>query len=302
MFSQVAAAIRHPTGVRPLGDLEPKRLIAVGESQSAFRLVTYINAVHPLAGVYDGFLVHSRGGRGARLSQSPQPTLEVADPTLIRDDVDVPVLTFETETDLVGLGFFAARQPDGRRIRLWEVAGTAHADTYQLGVGPADQGPAAADTTHLPPQVSVAGVINCASPINAGPQHYVLNAAVARLDRWVRTGKPPRPAPRLAVEAGTPPTLTRDQPGNVLGGIRTPQVDVPVATLSGLGQTGSTFCSLFGTTVPFDAATLKVLYPTHNAYVRAVKKAKKAAVRSGVILALDAKAIVAAAAASSIGN
>jgi len=32
------------------------------------------------------------------------------------------------------------------------------------------------------------------------------------------------------------------------GGIRTPHVDAPVATLSGLGQTGTNFCGLFGTT------------------------------------------------------
>jgi len=39
-------------------------------------MVTYINGVHPLAGVYDGFLVHSRGGGGAAfgasLSQAPK--------------------------------------------------------------------------------------------------------------------------------------------------------------------------------------------------------------------------------------
>ena len=40
-----------------------------------------------------------------------------------------------------------------------------------------------------------------------------------------------------------------DAKGNVTGGIRTPHVDVPVATLSGLGQSGSAFCGLFGTTV-----------------------------------------------------
>src|SRR5207244_1900706 len=48
MFSQVGQAIRSPSGLNPLGDLRPKRIIAMGESQSAFRMVTYINAIHPL--------------------------------------------------------------------------------------------------------------------------------------------------------------------------------------------------------------------------------------------------------------
>ncbi len=45
----------------------PERLIAAGESQSAGRIATYIDAVHPLVEVYDGFVVHSRGAGGAAL-------------------------------------------------------------------------------------------------------------------------------------------------------------------------------------------------------------------------------------------
>ena len=44
-------------------------------------------------------------------------------------------MTFTTETDLVTLGYLPARQPDTKRFRNWEVAGTAHADSYTLVVG-----------------------------------------------------------------------------------------------------------------------------------------------------------------------
>ena len=73
-------------------------------------MVTYIDAVHPLVHVYDGFLVHSRGGGGAALSQSPLASVTAPNPTLIRNDLDVPVFVFQTETDVAG--GFAARQPD----------------------------------------------------------------------------------------------------------------------------------------------------------------------------------------------
>ena len=43
-----------------LDGLEPERVLAVGGSQSAVRLSTYINAVHPVARAYDGFLVAAR--------------------------------------------------------------------------------------------------------------------------------------------------------------------------------------------------------------------------------------------------
>ena len=57
IFSQAGQAIRDNADVI-LDGLNPKHIIAIGESQSAGRLVTYIDAVHPLVGVYDVFLVH----------------------------------------------------------------------------------------------------------------------------------------------------------------------------------------------------------------------------------------------------
>jgi hypothetical protein len=302
MYSQVARAIR-TTAL--LGGLAPRRVIAIGESQSAGRLTTYVNAIHPTAHVFDGFLIHSRGGGAAPLSQSPQTAIPAPTPTFVRGDVDVPVLIFETETDLISLGYFAARQPDLGNIRTWEVAGTAHDDAYGLNVGPNDPGRAALDTTYLPPQTSIFGVITCARPINQGPQHYVLNAALRRLNRWVRRGKVSGDpfSPRLEVIPGPPPEIVRDAFGNALGGIRTPQVDAPIATLSGLGQpAGGGFCGLFGTTVPFEPATLASLYPTHDAYVKAIVRSARRTARAGFIIRIDTTAIKAAALDSDIGG
>jgi hypothetical protein len=82
---------------------------------------------------------------------------------------------------------------------------------------------------------------------------------------------------------------------------RTPQLDVPIATLSGQGQTGSIICALFGTTAPFDATTLASLYPDHGAYVSAFNKASRRAVRAGFLLRHDATLMTAAAAMSDVG-
>jgi hypothetical protein len=292
IFSQAGQAIRDPAGLSPLGDLEPETVIAVGESQSALWLVTYINAIHPLAGIYDGFLVHSRGNISAPLSQAPQPEIGVPLSAQIRSDVDVPVLTFETETDLTVLGYFGTRQPDSDRFRLWEVAGTAHADTYSFVVGAVDLGdsPAAAQLVLTLPGLP------CPAPINSGPQHFVLKAAINALNRWVRDGTPPAVAPRLNVVAGPPVAIVRDAFGNARGGIRTPQIDVPIATLSGEGQSG-VVCSLFGTTVVFDLARLQSLYPDRNTYIAAFNQATDAAVEAGFILPADGDLMKAAAAA-----
>ena len=45
----------------------------MGESQSAYALTTYVNGVHPLTGLFDGFLIHSRGGAAMPLGEPGAP-------------------------------------------------------------------------------------------------------------------------------------------------------------------------------------------------------------------------------------
>ena len=158
-------------------------------------------------------------------------------PTLIRDDF-VPVLAFQTETDVAGAiaaGGLAARQPDSSRFRLWEVAGTAHFDLYGLQTALTDTGRrpvgrAWFDSMRNPS--NQIGLFTCASPINSGPQTFVLRSAISHLARWVDGGRPPPEAPRLEVASAAPFALPLDANGNVRGGIRTPAVDACVANSS----------------------------------------------------------------------
>jgi len=303
IFSQAGQAVRTPSGPNPLGDLKVKRVIAVGESQSAARLVDYVNAVHPVAQVFDGFLIHSRGGSfPTALSEAPQPAIVPPGNAVIRADIDVPVLTLETETDLTLLGYLSARQDDARHFRLWEVAGTAHYDAYGLAVGDTDVGTSPDVAAVVIVTDAGGGAIHCSTPVNSGPLHYVLNAALEELIRWMRNGKARKSAPRLDVSTGPPITIQRDQHGNALGGIRTPWVDVPIASFTGLQSGGSILCLIFGTTTLFDAPTLAALYPTHRAFTSAYDKALKRAVRTGRIVEPDAKLIKKWAAGSDIGG
>ena len=132
IFSQAGQAVRSDA-TRILSGLRPRRLIAAGESQSAGRLMTYIDGVQPVTHAYDGFLVHSQFGTGAPLSQAPQATYSAPVPTTIRSDLHVPVLEFETETDVANSNltdrlFYG----NPKSFRLWEVAGSSHYDYYGL--------------------------------------------------------------------------------------------------------------------------------------------------------------------------
>ena len=70
-FSPDVPVRRYHGGGRHLEDLAVERVLAMGESQSAFRLSTYVNEVDAAAAVYDGFLVHARGGSIALPCREP---------------------------------------------------------------------------------------------------------------------------------------------------------------------------------------------------------------------------------------
>ncbi len=287
IFSQAGQAIRDDARTI-LGGLKPKHVVAIGESQSAGRLVGYINAVHPLASVYDGFLVHSR------FPGAP-----------IRDDLDVPVLVFQTETD-VSFSNLGVRQPDTDLYRLWEAAGTAHYDQYGLALQATDtgdgQGAVAILDAMLHPTSEPSANFSCGAPINTGMAHYVLDAAIFHLNQWVTKGIAPPIAPRLETTGTSPVVFATDANGNALGGVRTPAVDAPVSTLSGKSTGGNSFCFLFGSSVAFTPAQLEALYPDHAAFVSAFTRATKSARKAGFLVTADAKEIIAAARGSDVGK
>jgi len=272
MFAQIGKSLRTPTD-SVLGGLRPKHVVATGESQSAF-LTTFADALQPVTHTFDGIFIHSRGGTGAPLNGSSITGKQSSSGLRIRTDLTVPVFMFETQTDLIELGYASAQQPNTDRIRTWEVAGTSHADAYL--VGPA------------------AGVLGCTSPINDGPQHNVVQAAFVAFNKWVDDGTPPPTPPPFRLSSMKPPTLALDSHGNVIGGVRTPAVNVPVSTLSGAAPAGtSAICSLFGSATPFSPATLVSLYHSKSHYLALFQSSLDQAIAKGFVLGADRSALLA---------
>ena len=280
VYSQAARAVRSPTGVDPMGRLVVQRVLAIGVSQSAARLVRYHNHVHPLARVFDGFVVLA-GGR------------------MLRTDLNVKVLKILSETDVAGTPGaqtqVAFRQADSDHYRRWEVAGSAHLDfhaTQQLQ-------PLRARDLGLPPPVA------CTRPSSSRiPWHYVGNAALDAMVAWVRDGTKPAAGHDIQAAWVSPePTavIGRDGFGNALGGIRLSQHEVPTALNSGVNS-GPGYCSFYGTYQPFDDATLAALYGSHDAYVGRVKQVTSRNLAARFIVREDAEATIREAAQSSVGK
>ena len=275
IYTQVTRALRAGAG---LNGLRPQRLIAAGESQSAFALVTYFNGVQPLTHAFDGFFVHSRGAVGLPLV-APGKYADIAGsiggkPSILRTDQITHVLDIQTETDVVSiLNSYAARQPDNDHFRLWEVVGTAHADAHLLGAN--------------------AKSIDCGVPINNGAMHIVAKSALRALTTWLTTGTAPVTAPRIDVMPGASPQVRRDADGIALGGIRTPPVDVPVAALSGVsGPNPSIICLLLGSTKPFTTARIAQFYPSRATYLQRYKADADTTIKKGFALPEDRAALL----------
>ncbi len=275
IFTQVTRALRE--GGPATGEVVPERVVAVGQSQSAFALVTYVNGVQPLTEAFDGFLVLSRGGASLSIAE-PGQFSDISSsiggtPTILRTDTEVPIFEVQAENDVVGvLRSFDSRQPDTDLFRLWEVAGTSHADADILGEGRAD-------------------AVDCGVPINDGPRHVVSKAALRHLVTWMVDGTEPPTMPLLELTEGDT-AVSRDEDGLALGGVRTPPVDVPTRALSGEpGPNTDIICILLGSGPDLPPERLTELHGTRADFEAAYGEAVDAAVEAGVVLEEDRDAI-----------
>jgi hypothetical protein len=264
-FSQAAQAVRSPVGIDPLGGLEPQLVIATGHSQSAACLATYVNAIQPLSDAFDAFALHGSLGNPVRV------------------DLEVPVWKVLAESDVNVFNEAQVRRPDDALFRTWEVAGTSHVDrrTYarRAPLERRDLGTAVGDSLSC-------GVMPPGSTVPFG---YALAAGLEHLVARVRQGTPMPTAPPLETVSIFPTVvLARDGFGNVLGGLRLSQVEVPSAVNSGT-NTGPGACNRWGYTLPFDPQTIATLYPSQGVWLSQVSDATDQNLLDGFILAPDAQ-------------
>jgi hypothetical protein len=132
--------------------------------------------------------------------------------------------------------------------------------------------------------------------------YHVVSAAHDHMVTWVQDGTPPPTAPRIETVSPTPPTaIARDALGLAKGGIRIADIAAPTALNTG-SNSGPAFCLLFGTSVPFDDATLDALYTDHADYVSQVTQVVNGNLADGYITKDAAQTTRIDSAQSSIGQ
>jgi len=334
IFTQAAEAVKADSATL-LGGLTPKELIGTGDSQSAFRVDTYVNAIQPLKHVFNGFLAVGRGATAAPIGEGLVAASPL--PALIRTDNTAPLIQLNTQGDIEELDAAAARQPDNNYLRTWEVPGASHIDAHE----------AAYETETIAREEPDVGVPSCifGTPIEGTgtaldghnqtdnmPLFEVEDAAMAALQNWVTKGVQPAHGSQIETIPmffGLYYIVVKNKYGVGEGGIRMPEAQVPtedysainfanvseeslnpVAILSELEdvftslETGgisnealrqSGLCLLSGYFTDFSQSQLKSLYPTTASYASKFTTAANTEVAAGFMTPEDAAAAIAAA-------
>ena len=277
IFSQAAEAVLERDGagdgivLGPLVDNVTRR-IAIGASQSGGRLKTYINDFAEKAGVFEGFMP------------------EISGPDGVRRDL-VPVLWLNSQNE----GAATTVEPDSDLFRFWEMAGSAHAphdySQYQnsgyvyhetngnVDLYDRDEG-VAWGYQYKPGDCQ----------LNVFEPGFEYSAALVTIDDWVRTGNAPPIDPATRFDR-TGDTLHYDDLSNIVGGIRSPIIDVPIAKYyAGVPPTGGSPCSqtgglpLIGGTEMMTADELKAKYKSSADYVAKFEDQIQANLKRGWLL------------------
>jgi hypothetical protein len=299
IYTQVGAWVRSKAASNPLAygqgtrrAVDVEKVYGFGYSQTGGYLINYINAIHPLATaanggtpVYDGYLVTVAGGAfaGAYPINQCVPAPPASDPRRQIRNVGVPVIQIMSQSDyLSGIG---SRRPDSDTppdlFRHYEMAGAAHATPDELYYSAKPEDIVAAGR-NVPPLECNEG------PRSRFPNSIHFNAAFQNLDLWVRDGVAPPSVDDILVENGQP---VLDEFGNVIGGLRSPYVDVPTSTWHGTA-TGASFCFIAGWEEPFSQELLDELYPTQGAYVRAVQRNVRELVADRLLTRADGQRLI----------
>ena len=308
ILTQVGALLKSGAAINPL-HRPAQRLFMTGQSQTAGYARTWASVFAPFVQaqsggpLYDGFLYSGSPPWQVPLNQCATSFAD-EDARSRTAAAGVPVIELFAQGDL-GTNFISRRADSDRApdlYRRYEVAGAAHVDPWEARscANAADTRRATGQDPAPPLACQPTGVQD-----TDFPARNAINAAWRHLDAWVQRGKPaPRAQPlQMRMPPATPFDPERafftDDVGNAKGGVRSPLVDVPVASYVG-AKSGAFSCMFDGYLYPFDSTRLRQLHGDGRQYLRRVQASADTLRREGWLTPEDAREIVAEARARDI--
>ena len=237
----------NPSG-GPFDGFEVRNVVLAGCSEQGLIIRQYMRDSHPLyrtakgASIYDGYFP-------ACVADWPSNFILVNDVEFANftpGPIEVPVVNLTGQMEVENYAEWGRqfRRPDGNtrkdKYRIYEVAGMGHGLSQSSNVCAAGQQP------------------------SQFAAQYVSNNALDRLIQWADKGTEPPPGQSITTTTPGGPLVT-DAYGNAKGGVRSYQVDVPIADYN----TGFGLCTW---QVPLEAATLESLYRNQGQYIAKVNR------------------------------
>lgn len=183
--------------------------------------------------------------------------------------VDVPVISVNSSAPIeFGMPFRPRADSDDpkSRYRAYEIAGADHRGARE---------PMNGDLSTL-----------CGAAQSNFPLHFYYSLAIDHLKRWADEGVAPPASQPIAIDRYG--YVVKDANGNSVGGVRSTQLDVPVARYYQTHEARLVACRGGGRMDPFTPAELRKRYGSHDGYVARVKARAAELVRQGWLMPEDA--------------
>jgi hypothetical protein len=289
VIAQTGALLKSKDKSNPLAAYNVQRIYCAGWSFTGSLWRVYINeGFHDEyrmpngSPIFDGYLlgISSSTFSGGYDPLNNDQNLPVGNPRRVTKSVDVPVIEQMSENEAItNFGPQAPESDDLKsRHRLYEVPGLTHGN----GLGSGVNGMRFQLTQHGYPAGAARGGVNaaCRPTPSDVPMGDIAIASLSNMDAWARKNIPPPHAPRMKIDPATKLGL-KDTYGNTEGGLRTAQLDVPLARYGDnldpactvqrpQSPAGSGFISVWR--FPLSQEQLAVLYKNKDDYLSKFKK------------------------------
>jgi hypothetical protein len=297
MLGQLASLLRSKNANNGFRGYPVEYIYLTGQSQSGAYLNTYIH-------YFDSFLADSRGKKffdgymnivGAQIRRricqdDPIEPLRFYNGAIrptgtpfisITSEGDVSLFRDHFQADILKNQIINSDLADNK-VRHYDIAGTPHTDIC----------------CPLLPSSEELKKMRCFIPesadseavdLNDIPTEFYIVGLLEKLHLWAARGiVPPAVEPFKHTADGS--ELLRDEHGNVLGGLRSPFLDVPIASYT--GNTPRDSEGISGTITYFSVKKMKRLYGSFDAYLEKFTRYAYGQIEEGWVTEKDGKKMI----------
>lgn len=296
IISQLGSLIKSGSAKFLVG-YQVNNIYLTGQSQSGIYLNTYVYYFHRyLKDIFDGYINVVGTGSMRDLNQHENPGLLFSvREQLVPQDLETPFILLSSEGDIELFGSFGEREPileqinqSNGKIRHYELTSSPHTDP----ASPLIPQNSEIVKTKNPPKI-LDGEYHY--EVNSIQLSYYVNSILEFIHNWAEFEK--EPPENILIERSAKGTLDKDEYGNSKGGLRSPYIDVPIATyhpnaIADPSQINQTVGNVNGSMKYFSKEKLQALYGDAETYFSKFEESVNKQVNEGWLLEADAERMI----------